>query len=104
MGKGRRADTVVEEIPEVDPLPNSQDGPGLGGPDLTAERFDASDPRTGVQAGVALEKRDWGTQISFAVSNLSGPRRCQLVIVHTDGTKEPLVSWNVDQALGIGSR
>ena len=82
---------------QLDPLPNTADGPGIGGPDLTGERFDGSDPRTGVQASVALEKKAFGTQISFAISNITGPKVCRLVAVHTDGTSEPLVSWTVGE-------
>jgi hypothetical protein len=80
---------------QLDPLPNTEDGPGIGGPDLAGQRYGDSDPRTGVRADVALEKKDWGTQISFAISNIKGPKTCRLVAVHTDGTTEPLVSWNV---------
>ncbi|GAA0455785.1 RNA polymerase subunit sigma [Paractinoplanes deccanensis] len=80
---------------QTDPLPNAGDGPGIGGPDLTGERFDGSDPRTGVQASVAFEQKDFGTQIQFAISNITGPKTCRLVAVHTDGTTEPLVSWTV---------
>jgi hypothetical protein len=82
---------------QLDPLPNTDDGPGIGGPDLAGQRYGDSDPRTGVRADVALEKKDWGTQISFAISNIKGPKTCRLVAVHTDGTVEPLVSWNVGE-------
>ena len=82
---------------QLDPLPNSQDGPGIGGPDLAGQRYSGSDPRTGVHADVALEKKDWGTQISFAISNIKGPKQCRLLAVHTDGTTESLVSWNVGE-------
>ncbi|MFF5081187.1 anti-sigma factor family protein [Actinoplanes sp. NPDC000266] len=80
---------------QTDPLPNSGQGPGIGGPDLTGERFDGADPRTGVQASVAFEQKDFGTQIQFAIANITGPKTCRLVAVHTDGTTEPLVSWTV---------
>jgi hypothetical protein len=80
---------------QLDPLPNTDDGPGIGGPDLTGVKYGASDPRTGVRADVAYEKKDWGTQVSFVVSNIKGPKACRLVLVHADGTQEPLASWNV---------
>jgi hypothetical protein len=82
---------------QLDPLPNTQDGPGIGGPDLTGQQYSGTDPRTGVHADVAMEKKDWGTQISFAISNIEGPKECRLLAVHTDGTTEPLVSWNVGE-------
>jgi hypothetical protein len=82
---------------QLDPLPNTQGGPGIGGPDLAGQRYGATDPRTNVRADVAMEKKDWGTQISFAISNISGPKTCRLIAVHTDGTSEPLVSWKVGE-------
>jgi hypothetical protein len=82
---------------QLDPLPDTDDGPGIGGPELAGQRYGQTDPRTGVRADVALEKKDWGTQISFAISNIKGPRTCKLVLVHTDGTPESLTSWNVGE-------
>ncbi|HEX5200690.1 zf-HC2 domain-containing protein [Paractinoplanes rhizophilus] len=82
---------------QLDPLPNTQGGPGIGGPELAGQRYSGSDPRTGVHLDAALEKKDWGTQISFAISNIKGPLECRLVAVHTDGTTESLVSWNVGE-------
>jgi hypothetical protein len=79
---------------QLDPLPLS-DGVGIGGPELTGERFGGTDTRTGVRADVALEKKDWGTQVSFAVSNITGPRTCRLVAIRTDGNSEVLTTWTV---------
>ncbi len=89
--------TAQRDSSQLDPLPNSDDGPGIGGPDLAGQRYGQTDPRTGVRADVALEKKDWGTQISFAISNIKGPKECSLVLVHTDGTTESLASWNVGE-------
>ena len=80
---------------QLDPLPDTQGGPGVGGPELAGQRYSGTDPRTGVSLNAALEKKDWGTQISFAISNIKGPKECRLLAVHTDGTTEPLVSWSV---------
>jgi hypothetical protein len=82
---------------QLDPLPNTQGGPGIGGPELAGQRYSGTDPRTGVHADVALEKKDFGTQISLAVSSIKGPLECRMVVVHTDGTTESLVSWNVGE-------
>jgi hypothetical protein len=69
---------------------------GIGGPELAGgERFSVTDPTTGVHADVLLEEADWGIQVSFALSALSGPQECQLVVVRTDGTPEPAASWRV---------
>jgi hypothetical protein len=81
---------------QLDPLPLS-DGVGIGGPELTGERFGGTDPRTGVRADVALEKKDWGTQVSFAVANIKGPLTCRLVAVRTDGNSEVLTTWTVGE-------
>jgi hypothetical protein len=81
---------------QLDPLPLS-DGVGIGGPELTGERFAGTDPRTGVRADFALEKKDWGTQVSFAVSSIKGPITCRLVAVHTDGSLETLTTWSVGE-------
>jgi hypothetical protein len=50
-----------------------------------------------VHADVALEKKDFGTQISLAVSSIKGPLECRMVVVHTDGTTESLGSWTVGE-------
>jgi hypothetical protein len=81
---------------QMDPLP-ANGGPGIGGPDLAGQRYEGSDPRTGVALAVGLEKKDMGTQVSFAVSNIKGAKTCRLVLVHTDGTSEPLSSWTVGE-------
>jgi hypothetical protein len=82
---------------QQDPLPENGNGPGIGGPDLAGQRYDGTDPRSGVSAAMGLEKKDWGTQISFAVSNIKGPKVCRLMVVHTDGTTESLSSWTVGE-------
>jgi hypothetical protein len=89
--------TAQRDSSQLDPLPNTNNGPGVGGPDLAGQHYGQTDPRTGVRADVALEKKDWGTQISFAISNIKGPKTCRLIAVHTDGTSESLVSWNVGE-------
>ncbi|MBU2662435.1 zf-HC2 domain-containing protein [Actinoplanes bogorensis] len=89
--------TAQRDESQLDPLPNSDGGPGIGGPDLVGERFDGSDPRTGVSASVAFEKKKFGTQISYSVSNISGPKTCRLVAVHTDGTTEAIQTWTVGE-------
>ncbi|MET0414981.1 MAG: hypothetical protein ABW022_03035 [Actinoplanes sp.] len=78
---------------QQDPLPQN----GLGGPELAGQRYSATDPRTGVHLDVGLEKKVWGTQISFAIAGLDGPRTAQLVVVRVDGTREPVASWAVGE-------
>jgi hypothetical protein len=79
---------------QLDPLPPPG---GIGGPDLPGERYSGKDARTGVSLDYGLEKKDMGTQVSFAVSNITGPKTCQLVAVRTDGSKDVIASWTVGE-------
>jgi len=88
--------TAQRSSKQLDPLPLS-DGVGIGGPELTGERLGGTDARSGVRAEVALERKDWGTQVSFAVSNIKGPLTCRLVAVRTDGASEVLSTWQVGE-------
>lgn len=81
---------------QLDPLPNSN-GVALGGTSLPGVTYDGTDPRTGVSSAVGLEKKDWGTQISFAVGNITGPKECALVVVRRDGTSEQVASWTIGE-------
>ncbi|WIM95255.1 hypothetical protein ACTOB_007339 [Actinoplanes oblitus] len=81
---------------KLDPLPDS-DGVGIGGDPLPGQNYNGTDSRTGVATVVGLEKKDWGTQISFAVSNIKGPKTCGLVLVHTDGTSERVATWTIGE-------
>jgi len=80
-------------------------GPGIGGPDLPegAERFSAIDEDSGVRADLVLEAAAWGTQVSFALSNLRGPMQCRLVVMRVSGTTEILSTWSVPTA-GYGTK
>jgi len=90
---------------QLDPLPLAEGGTGIGGPDLVGERMTNTDPRSGVTADVALESKDWGTQVSFAVSNIKGPLTCRLVVVRTDGASEVLSTWKVgDKGWGTAAQ
>ncbi|MCA2216160.1 zf-HC2 domain-containing protein [Jidongwangia harbinensis] len=81
---------------QLDPLPLG-DGTGVGGPDLTGERVGSTDPRSGVRLDAALQPKDWGTQVQFAVSNIKGPLTCRLVAVRTDGGSDVLSTWTVGE-------
>ena len=102
FGSGRGAAPIsAQRSTTIDPLPLP--GPGIGGRDLPGDRYENSDPRTGVGLAVGLEKKDWGTQVSFAVSNIQGPLICRLVAVRTDGSTEVLSSWTVAPGQGWGT-
>ncbi|BCY14284.1 hypothetical protein [Actinoplanes sp. L3-i22] len=102
-GKWLGTDTPATSTPtaqrgsdQLDPLPDSN-GVGIGGTALPGQNYSGTDSRTNVSAAVGLEKKDWGTQISFAVSNLKGPKTCALTLVHTDGTSERVASWTIGE-------
>jgi hypothetical protein len=57
----------------------------------------ATDPETGVTAKVGLSSKAWGTLVSFTVSELDGPRKCQLVAVLANGKSEVLSTWTVPE-------
>jgi hypothetical protein len=82
---------------QLDPLPIAEGGTGLGGTKLPGENLTGTDPRSGVTADVGLERKDWGTQVSFAVANIKGPLLCRLVVVRTDGASEVLSTWKVGE-------
>ncbi|AEV87933.1 hypothetical protein ACWT_6922 [Actinoplanes sp. SE50] len=88
------ATTAQRGSDQLDPLPDSN-GLGIGGTALPGENHSSADSRTNVRGAVGLETKDWGTQISFAVSNLKGPKTCALTIVHRDGTSERVATWTI---------
>lgn len=87
---------------QIDQLPPNE-GVDIGGTDLPGDRYQNTDPRTGVALAVGLEKKDWGTQVSFAVANVQGPLTCRLVAVRTDGSTEVLSTWTVPAGQGWGT-
>ncbi|BCB87942.1 anti-sigma factor family protein [Phytohabitans suffuscus] len=91
--------------PVTPPLSSGEPGPGIGGPELSedGERFAATDVQTGVEAKLVLETKTWGTQVSFQLTKLTGPRQCRLTVVREDGTKEVLNTWSVPPA-GYGTK
>ena len=103
LGAGQDGTSAQRSSAQVDPLPPADDGGGVGGSDLPGERYAGTDPRTGVGLAVGLENKDWGTQVSFAVSNLEGPLTCRLVAVRTDGSTAVLSTWTVAQGRGWGT-
>ncbi|WP_326560148.1 anti-sigma factor [Micromonospora sp. NBC_01796] len=65
-------------------------------PDVpNAEKLTVTDKDTGVRADLLLDARPFGTQVSFALRNLTGPRVCRLVVLRKNGDPEVLSSWTV---------
>jgi hypothetical protein len=79
--------------------------PGLsvGGPDLPdGERFSATDRASGARLELSVASTPYGTQVSFALSKVSGPRICRLVLLREKGPAEVISSWTVPPA-GYGT-
>ncbi|ASW54219.1 zf-HC2 domain-containing protein [Plantactinospora sp. KBS50] len=75
---------------------DGQPGPGFGGPDLEGgEKLTATDDTTGVRADLILASKAFGTQLSFALSRLPGPRNCRLVVLRHSGGAEVVSTWTV---------
>lgn len=103
-------DTVYTAAPSppsgsVSPSPGTPDT-GFGGPELPpGERLTAVDTKTGVKAEMMLESRPFGTQVSFALSRLSGPRTCRMVVLRKSGSAEVISTWMVpDSGYGTDAR
>jgi len=101
-GKILAPDSTSVAQPQPSPTDNPSEllppdgGPGIGGPNSGGALIN-TDPRTGVQAVVRYTPMAWGTKVSYAVSRVTGPKRCQLVAVRTDGQTEVLATWTVDK-------
>ncbi|GIE80437.1 RNA polymerase subunit sigma [Actinoplanes philippinensis] len=87
--------TPAEAGNQLDPLPVG--GVNIGGTKLPGENYTGNDARTGVSAVVGLLKKDWGTQVSFAVAGVTGPKECALFLVRRDGTSEKVAAWTVGE-------
>ncbi|WFE27576.1 zf-HC2 domain-containing protein [Solwaraspora sp. WMMD791] len=101
------ADTTT--VPQADGGTSVTAGPsplgpqsGVGGPEVTGEKFSTVDPTTGVEADVVLEEAGWGTQVSFALRRVPGPMQCRLVVIRASGTAEVLSTWAVPET-GYGT-
>lgn len=69
---------------------------GIGGSvDPEGDRHTATDPATGVTVEAQLTSWDWGTEVSFTLSTLAGPRDCELILVYADGSEKIAGSWHV---------
>ena len=94
---------TAQNSTQLDPLPIG----GVGGKDpvLVGERIAGSDPRTQVRLDAGLQKKDWGTQVSFLVGNIKGPLTCRLVAVRSNGGQEVLSTWTVgDKGWGTAAQ
>lgn len=92
--------TWLESIPSDNvagesPAPVITSSGPIGGGDGPGEPVSITDPDSGVHVEALLTSTDWGTQLSIAISEVTGPRECQLLVVHRDGTEEVVGSWQV---------
>jgi hypothetical protein len=74
-------------------------------PGFASDRHSASDPVTGASAVVGVSDRTWGSAVDLRLSGVHGPRRCRLVAVARDGTRQTVASWSVpDDGYGTVSQ
>jgi hypothetical protein len=89
--------TQATGLPTPGPTSTGGDtGPGIGGPGgLDGTHVGTTDPTTKVRLDVVVASRPWGTQLSFSITDVTGPLRCRLVTVDQAGNSEVLTSWQV---------
>ncbi|MEU9134429.1 zf-HC2 domain-containing protein [Streptomyces sp. NPDC048404] len=64
--------------------------------DMT-DKSSATDPKTKVNAVVAIEPKDWGTHAVLQLKNVTGPEKCSLIAVGKNGERETVTSWSVPE-------
>jgi hypothetical protein len=85
----------------TDPVAHGSAPSGAGGTSTSSiqvapsERFDVTDPRTGVHALMSVAETSWGSQISLTLGGVRGPLRCDLLAVGADGVSTVVASWSV---------
>ncbi|MEU9130837.1 zf-HC2 domain-containing protein [Kitasatospora sp. NPDC048540] len=62
---------------------------------VAVQQFSATDPTTGVSATVGVSQKKWGSQVSLALSNVPGPKQCDLIAVSRGGERQTVTSWSV---------
>ncbi|WP_342668526.1 zf-HC2 domain-containing protein [Streptomyces niveus] len=72
-------------------------GGSPGGP--AAERWTATDRRTGTAAVVTAAERGWGTDVALELSKSAAAGVCALVAVGRDGSEETVMTWT---GAGVG--
>lgn len=93
-------DVTAAPSTTAEPAPQESERPD--GLPSSGELVSVTDPDTGVEVNAVLESNDWGTEVWFEISAVTGPRECQLLLVHADGTEEVIGSWRVPEA-GYGT-
>ncbi|MDK1473834.1 zf-HC2 domain-containing protein [Streptomyces sp. 549] len=66
----------------------------------SGDKLTATDPNTKADAVVSLNDKEWGTEVSLKLANVSGPRVCGLVAVGKDGTEQTVTTWAVPEGGG----
>ncbi|MCP3818211.1 zf-HC2 domain-containing protein [Streptomyces sp. A3M-1-3] len=61
-------------------------------------QFTATDAVTGVSAALALEEKEWGTDVGLRVTDVPGPSTCSLVAVGRNGEEQTVATWAVATA------
>ncbi|MGV9246619.1 anti-sigma factor family protein [Streptomyces sp. NPDC003710] len=72
-------------------------GPAQQAFQIMKDKHSATDPKTKVDAVVAVEPRDWGTHAVLQLKNVKGPLKCSLIAVGRNGERETVTSWSVPE-------
>ncbi|MFI6691259.1 zf-HC2 domain-containing protein [Streptomyces sp. NPDC050433] len=72
---------------------------GGGSPTVpAAERWTATDRRTGTAAVVTAAEKGWGTEVALELSKSAATGVCALVAVGRDGSEETVMTWTASGA------
>jgi hypothetical protein len=72
--------------------------------EVMTDKSEATDPKTKVNAVVAIEPKDWGTHAVLQLKNVKGPLKCSLIAVGKNGERETVTSWAVpDRGYGLSN-
>lgn len=69
---------------------------------LDGEVLSSRDPDTGAEGTLAVDEREWGSEVFLELGGVTGPLHCQLFAVSHDGDEEVVSSWQVAEGGGYG--
>ena len=58
-------------------------------------KIHSTDPDTKVNAVVAIDDKEWGTDAVLRLKNVKGPFDCSLIAVAKDGHEQTMMTWSV---------
>jgi hypothetical protein len=55
----------------------------------------ATDTRTGISGTVAMQRKQWGSEVGLRLSKVRGPLQCELVAIDRSGREHTVSGWSV---------